>query len=58
MMFGKSSAENKNEKKSARPYKNERSVHGHSGTASQVQTTALPRSQRPSRQKHFLLSAY
>lgn len=52
MMFGKSSAENKNEKKSARPYKNERSVHGsHSGTASQVQTTALPRSQRPSRQK-------
>ena len=52
MMFGKSSAGNKNEKKSARPYKNERSVHGsHSGTASQVQTTALPRSQRPSRQK-------
>lgn len=52
MMFGKSSAGNKNEKKSARPYKNERSVHvSHSGTASQVQTTALPRSQRPSRQK-------
>ena len=52
MMFGKSSAGNKNEKKSARPYKNERSVHGsHSGKASQVQTTALPRSQRPSRQK-------
>ena len=52
MMFGKSSAGNKNEKKSARPYKNERSVHGsHSGTASQVQTTALPRSQRLSRQK-------
>ena len=52
MMFGKSSAGNKNEKKSARPYKNERSVHGsHSGTVSQVQTTALPRSQRPSRQK-------
>ena len=51
-MFGKSSAGNKNEKKSARPYKNERSVHvSHSGTASQVQTTALPRSQRPSRQK-------